>query len=123
MTPRWIALIVSIFFATVYVGFMFSMPPVSLLAKAYPKFWGQVGFYFHGYPGAIWLVLGALQFFSSIRAKNPKAHRIMGRIALICLFISTIGGYIICLSGETEGGNTLVLTGSFIFPQWLLCVS
>ena len=120
---RWIVLLVSIFFAVVYVGLILSLPPIYLLAKAYPLFWGKIGFYIHAYPGSIWLVFGALQFFSSIRAKNPKVHRILGRIALICLFISTIGGYIICLSGETEGGNVLVFTGSLIFPSWLLCVS
>ncbi len=120
---RWIVLAVAIFFSIVYVGLILSLPPIYLLAEAYPLFWGKVGFYIHAYPGSIWLVLGALQFFARIRAKNPKAHRIMGNIALICLFISTIGGLIICLSGETEGGNSLVFFGSLIFPQWLLCVS
>lgn len=119
---RWILLIVAILFSVLYVGVLMLMPPVSNLQVAYPGFWGKIGFYIHAFPGSVWLILGALQQFSWIRAKNPKAHHVIGYIALVFLYISIIGGFIICLSGETEGGLTLAIDGVVMFIGWGICV-
>jgi hypothetical protein len=120
---KWIALIAAIIFVVGYVIILMLVPPFSNLGEAYPKFWGKLGFYIRAFPGSVWLILGALQQFSWIRAKNPKAHHVMGYIALICLFISIIGGCIICFSGETEGGLTLAIDGVVMFIGWGVCVS
>jgi hypothetical protein len=120
---RWIVLIVAILFSVGYVGILMLVPPISNLETAYPKFWGKLGFYIHAFPGSVWLILGALQQFSWIRAKNPKAHHVMGYIGLVSLFISIIGGCIICFSGETEGGLTLAIDGVVMFIGWGICVS
>ncbi len=120
---RWILLVVAVLFAVGYVGILMLMPPISNLEVAYPGLLGKVGFFIHAFPGSVWLILGALQQFSYIRAKNPTAHRVMGYIALPCLFISIIGGFIICFSGETEGGLTLAIDGVVMFIGWGVCVS
>lgn len=120
---RWTVFVLACLFAVGYVGIIMLMPPISHLQLIYPDFLPQLGFYIHAFPGSIWLILGALQFFSVIRAKNPKAHRIMGYISMFSALLSIAGGLIIVASGKADGGRSLEIFGTFFFASWIVCVS
>ncbi len=122
-TLRWAVFILACLFAVGYVGILMLMPPINNLQRIYPDLLPQIGFYLHAFPGSIWLILGALQFFSFIRAKNPKAHRVMGVISLFSVLVSVSGGLIIVASGKAEGGKSSEIFGVFFFASWIVCVS
>ncbi|WP_189418870.1 DUF2306 domain-containing protein [Cellvibrio zantedeschiae] len=59
---------------------------------------------FHIIPGFLFLVLGPLQFISSIRSRWPKAHRISGRIFIACGFITAVSAIAINIMFPPFGG-------------------
>ena len=120
---RWLVFLVAVGFGVGYVGIIMLVPPMSRLVEVYPDLWPQIGFYIHGFPGSVWLILGALQFFPGIRTNWPRLHRVSGYVALVSLIISVIGGVVIISSGKTEGGLTMILQGILFLIIWVLCVS
>jgi hypothetical protein len=86
LTVRWPAFIVACIFSTLYVGAVLVIPEIQL---RYSTQMSRLGFIIHTITGSVWLIFGGLQFFSSIRTKYPKAHRVMGTVALISMLIST----------------------------------
>jgi hypothetical protein len=121
--PRWATLIIAILFAIFYVGFWMSSKATNHVQEVYPDLLPKLGFYIHAIPGSIWLILGALQFFSYIRVKSPAIHRLLGMICLFSMLGSVIGGFMIIGSGKTMGGKALPYFGTLFFAWWLLCVS
>lgn len=119
---RWTIFIAACLFSVGYVGILMLMAPINQLQVVYPDFLPQVGFYIHTFPGSVWLILGALQFFAFIRAKNPKAHRVLGYISIFSVAVSIAGGLIIVGSGKAEGGRSMEIFGVFFFASWIVCV-
>lgn len=58
----------------------------------------------HIIPGLLFMILGPLQFNSTLRARHPRWHRISGRIFLICSAIIGISALVMSLGMPAIGG-------------------
>lgn len=56
---------------------------------------GQAGFYLHIVFAGLALLLSPLQFAARLRARAPRLHRLVGRIALTSIVLGGIGGLIL----------------------------
>ena len=57
-------------------------------------FW-NIGFYTHITLGGLALFIGWTQFISKIRIKTPKAHRLIGKLYVISVLLSSLAGIFI----------------------------
>ena len=70
----------------------------------------------HVLPGMIFMILGPLQFASSLRAKHPAVHRWSGRIFLTVSAVIGTTGLTMVLKGSVGGWDeksAILLFGSF----------
>lgn len=58
----------------------------------------------HLIPGTLFIVLGPLQFLSSIRNRWPRYHRWMGRLLLICGLITAVTALVMNATFPPVGG-------------------
>ncbi|MBC6112886.1 DUF2306 domain-containing protein [Pedobacter fastidiosus] len=72
-------------------------------------FW-NIGFYTHIVLGGISLLIGWVQFSPKLREKNIKIHRIIGKIYMVCVLLSSIAG--ISIGFFATGG--IVASAGFI---------
>ena len=79
----------------------------------------------HLIPGTLFILLGPLQFSSSIRNRWPQYHRWAGRIALFCGLFTAIAGLVMNATFPAVGGMTkaVVLTIFGIFQIVALLVA
>ncbi len=59
---------------------------------------------FHIIPGLLFLVLGPLQFMSSVRARWPRVHRVSGRVFIVSGFLMAISAIAINIAFPPFGG-------------------
>lgn len=52
----------------------------------------------HAVPGVLFMIVGPLQFISSLRAKRPKLHRWLGRLFMVSCIIIALSGFSIALT-------------------------
>lgn len=116
----WILVIVSI---GVMVPFMYpyltfdpvkSRVDITSTAIQYPALVTHIIFAF------IALVTGFLQFIDHIRHRNPKVHRIIGRIYVISIFISGILAFVLFFYTESfsKAMAFLMLAILWLFTTW-----
>jgi len=75
-----------------------------LLASMY---W-NIAFYVHIIFGGIALLVGWVQFRDSVRAAKPQLHRLLGKIYLIAVLPSALGGFVL---GMTATGGMISSIG------------
>ena len=71
----------------------------------------------HIVPGILFMILGPLQFNSTLRANHPQWHRISGRVFLVCAAIIGISALVMSFAMPAIGGvnqaAATTLFGSF----------
>ncbi len=79
----------------------------------------------HLIPGTLFILLGPLQFLSSIRTRWPQYHRWMGRVLLFCGLFTAIAGLVMNATFPPVGGMTkaVVLTIFGIFQVAALLIA
>jgi uncharacterized membrane protein len=73
--------------------------------------------FLHGIPGAIGLFLGFVQFSTRIRQRHLQLHRIMGRIYVACVAISTPAAVAVSIKLPTHNLTMAAVIQSF---GWLV---
>lgn len=61
----------------------------------------------HFAAGGVILALGSVQFLSSVRARFPAVHRLIGRIYVAAAFLAGVGGLTFIAVKGTIGGTTM----------------
>jgi uncharacterized membrane protein len=76
----------------------------------------------HIVPGALFMLLGPLQFVNGIRQRRPALHRWMGRTFLVCSVVIGISalvmGLIMPIGGANESAAIAVFGSLFLFALW-----
>src|SRR5262245_64597147 len=89
----WIFFLICAFYAfyAFYMGIIEILFQLGLVADARPR---AVPFMFiiHALSGGVALISGPLQFNRRILSKKLKLHRVVGRIYVVAILISSIGG-------------------------------
>jgi uncharacterized membrane protein len=75
-------------------------------------FW-NVGFYVHITLGGLALLIGWVQFSEKMRNKNLKRHRLIGKVYIISVLLSSIAGFYIALFA----------TGGFLASLGFICLA
>ena len=86
--------------------------------ELFSTIWYKAGFYGHVIFGMIPLVLGPFQFMSGLRNSRLGLHRTMGKVYLLCVFISGIAGLVICWFAT--GGWIPAIGFFFLSAFWLI---
>jgi uncharacterized membrane protein len=83
--------------------------------------------FLHILPGALFMILGPLQFVKSIREKYPRFHRWNGWIFIVCGYITGISAFIMSflvpIGGMNEGAATVLFSAFFLIALTMALVS
>jgi hypothetical protein len=55
----------------------------------------------HAVPAGIALLIGPFQFVTPLRSRYPTAHRVVGRVYLICVAVGSATGLVAAIMAET----------------------
>ncbi len=97
------------------------VPPYLHGGQNFPVDRTVVGYYtslvFHAVPAGLTLVIGPWQFVPALRRRFPKAHRIAGRVYLVCVvFASAAAAY---AAAVTRSGFPLQVAFFLLIVVWL----
>ncbi len=103
------------------IYYFIDMHGAGLLASKTPellssKLW-HINFYLHISFGGIALLTGWTQFIDQWRVNNPKRHRLIGKVYIASVLISSIAGFYIALFAT--GGTVSTLGFSLLALVWL----
>jgi len=74
--------------------------------------------FLHMLPGALFMILGPLQFVKSIREKYPRFHRRSGWVFIVCAYITGISAFLMSfllpIGGVNEGAATVLFSIFFL---------
>jgi uncharacterized membrane protein len=87
------------------------LDPSSPLHRRYSAI--PVLMFLHGFPAAIALFLGFLQFSNRIRQRRLQIHRVMGRIYIACVAISAPAAVVVSIRLPTPNLTMAALIQSF----------
>lgn len=77
----------------------------------------QVAFLLHVSAAPVALVLGSIQLFARMRARNPVLHRWIGRVYAVSILIAGVAGLVVALGAE--GGIVASLGFGLLAVLWL----
>ena len=77
----------------------------------------------HIVPGAVFMILGPLQFMSSIRLGHIQFHRWSGRVFILAAYIIGITSTVLSFTKQSTGGLTEAVASVFFSIFFLVCVS
>lgn len=82
--------------------------------------------FLHILPGALFLILGPLQFVKSIREKYPRFHRRSGWVFIVCGYMIGISAFIMSflvpIGGVNEGAATVLFSIFFLIALTMAMV-
>jgi uncharacterized membrane protein len=105
-----------LFWPAVFAG---KYPPAAALDKGFAQHVALT--LVHIIPGALFLVLAALQFAPAIRTKHLDIHRWLGRILVVAAFVIGISALVMTYTMNIGGANETAATTLFGI-LFLLCV-
>lgn len=83
--------------------------------------------FLHMLPGALFMILGSLQFVKSIREKYPRFHRRSGWVFIVCGYMIGISAFIMSflvpIGGVNEGAATVLFSVFFLIALTMALVS
>ena len=98
--PLWLVAVLSVAVGLYGLSYLFGHPaPPGPAANAAGRLWLVL----HAVPAGAALLIGPWQFFSAIRTRRPRIHRMMGRTYIaLCAFAGSAG---LVLAWNTSSGN------------------